>query len=433
MGEATGFLKWARETPTRRPVPVRLRDWREVYEPFPTETLQTAGRPVHGLRHPVLQQRLPARQPHPRLERPRLPRPLARRDRAAARHQQLPRVHRPAVPGAVRGRVRARHQRRPGHDQAGRGRDHRPGLGRGLGRARSAPSVRTGKRVAVIGSGPAGLAAAQQLTPRRPRRGRARAGRPHRRPAALRHPRVQDGEAPPRPAPGPDARPRAPSSAPTPTVGDDVDIDVLLASHDAIVLACGATAWRDLPMPGPRAATASTRPWSTCRWANRVQQGDLDDAADHRRGQARRHHRRRRHRRRLPRHRPPPGRGVSVTSSRSCPARPTAGRRRNPWPQWQPDPTARRRRTRRAASASSASTPSASSTTATATCGRCALHEVEMVDGPLREGRGHRLRAPVRARAAGHGLRRPGAGRLARAARASSSTSGATWPATTTS
>ena len=33
-------------------------------------------------------------------------------------------------------------------------------------------------------------------------------------------------------------------------VGDDIDIDVLLASHDAIVLACGATAWRDLPIPG---------------------------------------------------------------------------------------------------------------------------------------------------------------------------------------
>ena len=37
MGEATGFLQWARETPTRRPVPVRLTDWREVYEPFPAE------------------------------------------------------------------------------------------------------------------------------------------------------------------------------------------------------------------------------------------------------------------------------------------------------------------------------------------------------------------------------------------------------------
>ena len=42
MGEATGFLKWARETPTRRPVPVRLLDWREVYEPFPAEKVLSA-------------------------------------------------------------------------------------------------------------------------------------------------------------------------------------------------------------------------------------------------------------------------------------------------------------------------------------------------------------------------------------------------------
>ena len=147
MGETTGFLKWERETPTRRPVPVRLHDWHEVYEPFPADKLAAAGRPLHGLRHPVLQQRLPARQPHPRLERPRLPRPLARRDRAPARHQQLPRVHRPAVPGAVRGGVRARHQPGSRHHQAGRGRDRRPRVGRGLDRARAcrrcAPAARS--------------------------------------------------------------------------------------------------------------------------------------------------------------------------------------------------------------------------------------------------------------------------------------------------
>ena len=51
-----------------------------------------------------------------------------------------------------------------GHDQAGRGGDHRPRLGRGLGRSRSRRRERTGKKVAVVGSGPAGLAAAQQLT-----------------------------------------------------------------------------------------------------------------------------------------------------------------------------------------------------------------------------------------------------------------------------
>ena len=38
------------------------------------DKLADPGRALHGLRHPVLQQRLPARQPDPRLERPRLPR-----------------------------------------------------------------------------------------------------------------------------------------------------------------------------------------------------------------------------------------------------------------------------------------------------------------------------------------------------------------------
>ena len=37
MGDVTGFLKFPRRLPDRRPVPVRLRDWKEVYEPFAAE------------------------------------------------------------------------------------------------------------------------------------------------------------------------------------------------------------------------------------------------------------------------------------------------------------------------------------------------------------------------------------------------------------
>ncbi len=40
MGKPTGFLEFGRELPTRRPVPVRLRDWREVYEPFQSDRLR---------------------------------------------------------------------------------------------------------------------------------------------------------------------------------------------------------------------------------------------------------------------------------------------------------------------------------------------------------------------------------------------------------
>ena len=45
MGELGGFMKHQRAAPTRRPVPVRLQDWKEVYEPFPEPSLKAqAGR-----------------------------------------------------------------------------------------------------------------------------------------------------------------------------------------------------------------------------------------------------------------------------------------------------------------------------------------------------------------------------------------------------
>src|SRR6266436_4189935 len=40
MGDISGFLKHGRELPKRRPVPVRLKDWNEVYEPFDPDALR---------------------------------------------------------------------------------------------------------------------------------------------------------------------------------------------------------------------------------------------------------------------------------------------------------------------------------------------------------------------------------------------------------
>ena len=62
------------------------------------------------------------------------------------------------------------------------------------------PAEKTGKKVAVVGSGPGrhGLRAAARA--RRPRRACVREIRQGRRPDALRHPRLQDGEAPRRQA-----------------------------------------------------------------------------------------------------------------------------------------------------------------------------------------------------------------------------------------
>ena len=105
---------------------------------------------------------LPDQQPDPRVERPGLPRPVAGGPRAAAQDQQLPRVHRPRLPRAVRGLVRAGHQRAAGHDQEHRVRSS-TGASRKAGCVPQPPAVRTGKKVAVVGSGPAGLAAAAQL------------------------------------------------------------------------------------------------------------------------------------------------------------------------------------------------------------------------------------------------------------------------------
>ena len=45
MGDPKGFLEHGRELPGRRPVPVRLKDWNEVYEDFDRDALaQQAGR-----------------------------------------------------------------------------------------------------------------------------------------------------------------------------------------------------------------------------------------------------------------------------------------------------------------------------------------------------------------------------------------------------
>ena len=43
MGKPTGFMEFGRSLPRRRPVSVRVRDWREVYEPFGEEATKEQG------------------------------------------------------------------------------------------------------------------------------------------------------------------------------------------------------------------------------------------------------------------------------------------------------------------------------------------------------------------------------------------------------
>ena len=56
-------------------------------------------------------------------------------------------------------------------------------------------------------------------------------------------------------------------------VGVDVDVDELRGDYDAVVLAGGATQWRDLPIPG-RELDGIHQAMEYLPWANRVQQGD---------------------------------------------------------------------------------------------------------------------------------------------------------------
>ena len=138
MGKTTGFLEYTRELPA---APSARRAHQRLVRNLPRLSRRKdprARRALHGLRRAVLPHRLPAHQHHSRLERPGLPRPLARSHPRAARHQQLPRVHRPHLSRALRSRLRAGHQRAAGHHQADREDHRRPRLRRRLDRARAA-------------------------------------------------------------------------------------------------------------------------------------------------------------------------------------------------------------------------------------------------------------------------------------------------------
>jgi glutamate synthase (NADPH/NADH) small chain len=272
MGDVQGFLKHGRELPARRPVPVRIKDWKEVYEPFEDGKLEIQASRCMDCGIPFCNNGCPLGNLIPDWN------DLVYRDRWQEAIERLHATNNfpeftgrlcPApceaacVLGINQDPVTIKQVEVSIIDHAWDEGWVTPVLA----------DVQTGKKVAVVGSGPAGLAAAQQLT---------RAGhrvvvfeRADRIGGLLRYgipefkmeKRHLDRRLEQMAAEGTEFRTSV-------DVGVDVTADDLRAEFDAVVLAGGATAARDLPIPG-RELEGIHQAMEYLPLANRVQEGDL--------------------------------------------------------------------------------------------------------------------------------------------------------------
>src|SRR5947209_587174 len=248
MGKPTGFIEFKRETPSRRPIELRVFDWNEVYIPFPVAKVQVQGARCMDCGIPFCHQGCPLGNLIPDWN------DLAYRDHW---RDAIDRLHltnnfpeftgrlcpAPCETSCVLGinadPVTIKQIEVSIIDRAWDEGWVRP----------EPPEVLTGKRVAVVGSGPAGLACAQQLRRaghevtvfERADRigGLLRFGIPQfKMEKRLLDPRVEQME-----AEGVVFRPGV-------DVGARVTANDLRGEFDAIVLAGGATLARDLQIPG---------------------------------------------------------------------------------------------------------------------------------------------------------------------------------------
>ena len=281
MGDSSGFLKHDRELPSRREVPVRLRDWREVYEDFPIAKVREQASRCMDCGIPFCNNGCPLGNLIPDWNdlvfhdrwRDAIDRLHATNNFPEFTGRLCPAPCEAAcVVGINQDPVTIKQVEVEIIDRAWSEGWIEPQL----------PTVRTGQRVAVIGSGPAGLTVAQQL---------ARAGhdvvvfeRADRPGGLLRYgiPEFKmekshlDRRLAQIEAEGVDFRCNS-------NVGVDITGAQLRAEFDALVLAGGATAARDLAIPG-REFNGIHQAMEFLPLANRVQQGDLDRSPIHAEG-----------------------------------------------------------------------------------------------------------------------------------------------------
>ncbi|MEM9130757.1 MAG: glutamate synthase subunit beta [Actinomycetota bacterium] len=287
MGDPRGFLLHDRKLPQRRPVPVRLKDWNEVYQDFDDEEVRTQASRCMDCGIPFCNNGCPLGNLIPDWN------DLVYRDDWRSAIDRLHATNNfpeftgrlcpaPCEAACVAGinteAVTIKNIEVSIIDRAWEEGWVEPVMA----------SKKTGKRVAVVGSGPAGLAVAQQLT---------RAGhdvvvyeRADRIGGLLRYgipefkmeKSVLDRRLAQMEAEGTEFRTNAYVGS-DPDHPDHVPVAELTDDYDAVVLAGGATNWRDLPIPG-RELAGIHQAMEYLPLANKVQEGDMADSPIHAEG-----------------------------------------------------------------------------------------------------------------------------------------------------